>query len=69
MPLKTVEGRSAGKRSRPSDSVARQTDPSDIAPRRHTANALTAVLDREGMVICVVAGRAAARAFLREGAR
>ena len=67
MAYKTVEGRSAGQRSRPSDSVARSTDTSDIAPRRHPANALTAVLDREGMVIGVLASRVEARAFLRGG--
>ena len=67
--LKTVEGRSACRRSRPSEDVARQTDSSDIAPHRHPANALTAVLDPQGFVIAVVAGRVAARSFLREATR
>lgn len=31
MALKTVEGRSAGQRSRPSEDVARQTDASEVA--------------------------------------
>lgn len=39
----------------------------DRANRPTLASALTAVLDRQGMVVCVLAGRAEARAFLRGG--
>lgn len=67
MAHKAVEGRSAGRRSRPSEDVARQTDTLQIARRPNSANALTAIYDREGLVIAVVAGRVAARAFLRGG--
>ncbi|WP_267359856.1 MULTISPECIES: hypothetical protein [unclassified Methylobacterium] len=67
MAQKAVEGRSAGQRSRPSEDVVCSTDNSNIAPHRHTANALTAVMDREGVVIAVVASRVQARAFLRGG--
>ena len=45
----------------------KRTDVKDRAERPNLASALTAVLDREGMVIGVLAGRSAARAFLREG--
>ncbi len=69
MAQKQVEGRSAGQRSRPSDMVSRQSDLSDIAPHRHPANALTAIMDPQGFVITVVAGRVAARSFLREATR
>lgn len=67
MAQKMIEGRRAGQRLRPSDSVARSTDTSDIAPHRHPANALTAVMDPQGFVVAVVAGRVAARNFLRGG--
>jgi len=45
-----------------------ETDRRDRANRPILASALTAVLNREGLVICVLAGRTAARAFLRGGA-
>lgn len=45
-----------------------RTDLRDRADRPILASALTAVLDHQGMVICVLAGRAQARAFLRGGA-
>ena len=67
MPRKTDEGRCAGKRMRPSDGVFRQIDHSELAHRPPTANALIAVLDNQGLVVSVLAGRSAARAFLREG--
>lgn len=67
MAYKTVEGRSAGKRSRPSDSVSRQSDPSDIAPHRHTANGRPFVFDSRGCFLGFVTGRAEARALVREG--
>ena len=41
MPLKTVEGRSAGQRSRPSDVVARLTDASLISHRDLAVHRLT----------------------------
>ena len=37
------------------------------ANRANLASALTAVLDGQGMVVCVLAGRVEARAFLRGG--
>lgn len=67
MAYKTVEGRSAARRSRPSEDVARQTDTVNIAPCQGPANALTAVMDPHGLVIAIVTGRAAARAYLRGG--
>ena len=38
MAQKTVEGRSAARRSRPSEDVARQTDASEIAPAPFTVH-------------------------------
>ncbi|GJE12568.1 hypothetical protein FOHLNKBM_3618 [Methylobacterium longum] len=67
MALKTVEGRSAVRRSRPSDSVARQTDASDIAPHRHLANVRPFLFDSRGCFLGFVTGRAEARALVREG--
>ncbi len=46
-----------------------RTEVRDRAERPSLASALTAVMDPQGFVIAVVAGRVAARAFLREGAR
>ncbi|ACB27121.1 hypothetical protein [Methylobacterium radiotolerans] len=43
-----------------------RTGQRDTAVRPVLASALTAVLDSQGMVVGVLAGRAAARAFLRE---
>lgn len=67
MPLKTVEGRSAGQRSRPSEDVARSTDASDIAPHRQAANGRPFVFDSRGCFLGFVTGRAEARALVREG--
>lgn len=67
MALKTVEGRSAGQRSRPSDSVARSTDLSDIAPHRQAANGRPFVFDSRGCFLGFVTGPAEARALLRGG--
>lgn len=68
MALKTVEGRSAARRSRPSEDVARQTDLSDIAPHRHIANGRPFVFDSRGCFLGFVTGPAEARALLRGGA-
>lgn len=44
----------------------KETERRDRAVRPVLASALTAVLDSQGMVVGVLAGRNAARAFLRE---
>jgi hypothetical protein len=67
MALKTVEGRSAGRRSRPSEDVARQTDTLQIARRPAIANARPFVFDSRGAFLGFVTGRAEALALLREG--
>lgn len=67
MSHKKAEGRSAGQRSRPSECLSRQIDHSEVAHPRSPANALIAVLDSQGFVVSVLAGRSAARTFLREG--
>ena len=68
MALKTVEGRRACQRLRPSDSVARSTDTSDITPHRHPANGRPFVFDSRGCFLGFVTGPAEARALLRGGA-
>ncbi|WP_139221047.1 hypothetical protein [Methylobacterium brachiatum] len=45
----------------------KKTERRDRAVRPVLASALTAVLDSQGMVVSVLAGRTAARAFLRGG--
>lgn len=61
------EGRAALASRRPSGCLSRQNDTRDIAQQRSFANALTAVMDPQGVVIAVVAGRVAARSFMRGG--
>lgn len=45
----------------------KRTAQRNTANRPILASEMTAVLDREGMVLCVLAGRAEARSFLRGG--
>ena len=47
----------------------KKTKATDRAGRPALASALVAVLDREGMVLGVLAGRTAARSFLMEAAQ
>ena len=50
--------------------AGRATRPSDTTPiQAMRSKSAVAILDREGMVLGLVANRAAARAFLREGTR
>lgn len=44
-----------------------RSNPARPIRQDHRPAALTAVLDRHGLVVSVLAGRSAARAFLREG--
>lgn len=55
MARKTVEGRSAGQRSRPSDVVARQTDASEIAAAPFAVHRLACRLGVSIEVAIVVA--------------